>query len=108
MNLTWTPQEHQFREIVREFAQEKLPAGIRGKVLKHQRLHRDDYLRWHRILDECGWGAPTWPKEFGGTGWNTIERLIFEFECYKAGAPRLLPFGLSMIGPVLMKYGSQA
>ncbi|WP_028356696.1 acyl-CoA dehydrogenase family protein [Bordetella petrii] len=106
MDLSWTPEERRFREEVRAFAQERLPEDIRAKVLRHQRLHRDDYVRWHRILDDRGWGAPTWPREFGGTGWNAIERLIFEVECFKAGAPRLLPFGLSMIGPVLMKYGS--
>jgi len=106
MDLSWTPEERSFRETVRAFAQEKLPGDIRDKVLRHQRLERDDYIRWHRILDDQGWGAPTWPKEFGGTGWNPIQRLIFEVECFKAGAPRLLPFGLSMIGPVLMKYGS--
>jgi len=106
MDLSWTPEERRFRETVRAFANDKLPPDIRDKVLRHQRLHRDDYIRWHRILADQGWGAPTWPQAFGGTGWNAIERLIFEVECFKAGAPRLLPFGLSMIGPVLMKYGS--
>ena len=108
MDLSWTPEERRFRETVRAFANDKLPKDIRDKVLRHQRLHRDDYVRWHCILADQGWGAPTWPKEFGGTGWNALERLIFEVECFKAGAPRLLPFGLSMIGPVLMKYGSPA
>ncbi|MCC3262418.1 acyl-CoA dehydrogenase family protein, partial [Paenibacillus polymyxa] len=61
---------------------------------------------WHNVLADQGWGAPNWPVEHGGTGWNALQRLIFEVECFKAGAPRLLPFGLSMIGPVLMKYGS--
>jgi len=108
MDLSWTPEERHFREKVRDFANDKLPNDIRDKVLKHQRLHRDDYVRWHNILADQGWGAPTWPKEHGGTGWNALERSIFEVECFKAGAPRLLPFGLSMIGPVLMKYGSPA
>lgn len=106
MNLTWTPQERQFREEVRAFATDKLPQDIRDKVLRHQRLERDDYVRWHNILADRGWGAPNWPVEHGGTGWNALQRVIFEVECFKAGAPRLLPFGLSMIGPVLMKYGS--
>ena len=106
MNLTWTPQERLFREEVRAFATDKLPQDIRDKVLRHQRLEREDYVRWHNILADQGWGAPNWPVEHGGTGWNALQRLIFEVECFKAGAPRLLPFGLSMIGPVLMKYGS--
>ncbi|QQB35475.1 acyl-CoA dehydrogenase family protein [Achromobacter deleyi] len=108
MNLTWTPEEIRFREMVRAFAADRLPRDIRDKVRRHQRLERDDYVRWHNILADQGWGAPNWPVEHGGTGWNALERLIFEVECFKAGAPRLLPFGLSMIGPVLMKYGSAA
>jgi alkylation response protein AidB-like acyl-CoA dehydrogenase len=106
MNLTWTREERQFRDEVRAFAAAKLPDDIRDKVLRHQRLEREDYVRWHNILADRGWGAPNWPVEHGGTGWNALQRLIFEVECFKAGAPRLLPFGLSMIGPVLMKYGS--
>ena len=106
MNLTWTPEEIRFREMVRAFAADRLPRDIRDKVCRHQRLERDDYVRWHNILADQGWGAPNWPVEHGGTGWNALQRLIFEVECFKAGAPRLLPFGLSMIGPVLMKYGS--
>lgn len=108
MNLTWTPELRRFREEVAAFAAASLPPDIRDKVLRHQRLERDDYVRWHLVLADRGWGAPTWPVEHGGTGWNALQRLIFEVECFKAGAPRLLPFGLSMIGPVLMKYGSAA
>ena len=107
MNLTWTPELRRFREVA-AFAAASLPPDIRDKVLRHQRLERDDYVRWHLVLADRGWGAPTWPVEHGGTGWNALQRLIFEVECFKAGAPRLLPFGLSMIGPVLMKYGSAA
>ncbi len=107
MDLTWTEQEAAFREEVRSFTEENLPADIRDKQMHHQRLGKDDYIRWHRILADHGWGAPTWPKEYGGTGWNAVERLIFEIETFKVGAPRLLSFGLSMIGPVLMKFGNQ-
>lgn len=108
MDLTWSDQERAFRLEVREFVESELPADIRDKVFRHQRLENTDYLRWHRILAKKGWGAPTWPVEFGGTGWGPLQRLIFEIESFKAGAPRLLPFGLGMIGPVLMKYGSKA
>ncbi len=108
MELTWTPEERAFREEVRTFVKEKLPSDLQVKAFSHHRLKRDDYLRWHRLLSDQGWGAPSWPKAFGGTGWNALQRLIFEIECFKGGAPRLVPFGLSMIGPVLIKYGTQA
>ena len=106
MDLRFTAAEQSFREEVRAFVRENLPADIRAKVLAHQRVEKDDYVRWHRILNAHGWGAPTWPRAFGGTGWNALQRLIFEIETLGAGAPRLLPFGLTMIGPVLMKYAS--
>jgi alkylation response protein AidB-like acyl-CoA dehydrogenase len=108
MDLRYTAGDQAFREEVRAFVREKLPAAIREKVLSHQRLDKDDYVCWHRILNARGWGAPSWPREHGGTGWNALQRLIFEIETVRAGAPRLLPFGLTMIGPVLMKYASPA
>ena len=106
MDLNLRPEEEAFRVEVRDFVQASLPQDIRDKVFKHQRLDNTDYIRWHNILTDKGWGAPSWPVEFGGTGWTAVQKLIFEIECFKAGTPRLLPFGLSMIGPVLMKYAS--
>jgi len=108
MDLTWTPDELAFRDEVRNFVQMNLPADLREKTFAHQRMKREDYVRWHQILAKKGWGAPTWAKEYGGTGWSTLQRLIFEIETFKGGAPRLIPFGLSMIGPVLMKFGTKA
>jgi len=108
MELRFTPAEQAFREEVRTFVRSSLPADIREKVDSHQRLGKDDYVRWHRILQAHGWGAPNWSAEYGGTGWNALQRLIFEIESFNAGAPRLMPTGLTMIGPVLMKYGSPA
>lgn len=107
MNLTWTQEERDFQEEVRQFVLKNLPADIRDKAFNHQRLERDDYVRWHTILTEHGWGAPNWPKQYGGTGWDNLQRLIFEVESFKLGAPRLLPFGLSMLGPVLMRFASE-
>lgn len=108
MDLTWNAHELAFRQEVRDFVPAELPQDTRAKVFKHQRLDNNDYIRWHRILAKKGWGAPNWPVEFGGTGWGPLQKLIFEIECFKGGAPRLLPFGLGMIGPVLMKYGSKS
>ncbi|MBV4397031.1 acyl-CoA dehydrogenase family protein [Advenella alkanexedens] len=106
MDLNLTQEDIAFREEVRQFVATSLPQDIKDKVFKHQRLDNNDYIRWHRVLDDHGWGAPSWPVEFGGTGWSALQKLIFEIESFKGGAPRLLPFGLSMIGPVLMKYAS--
>jgi alkylation response protein AidB-like acyl-CoA dehydrogenase len=106
MDLRYTAAERAFRDEVRAFVVAQLADDIRDKVRGHRRLEKEDYMRWQRILHAQGWGAPMWPKEFGGTGWNALQRLIFEIETLQAGAPRLVPFGLTMIAPVLMKYAS--
>ena len=108
MNLHEAPEDIAFRREVRAFVAERLPHDIQRKVLGFLRVERDDYVRWQRILAERGWGAPGWPREHGGCGWNAVQRNIFDEECFTAGAPRQMPFGLSMIAPVLMKYGSDA
>jgi alkylation response protein AidB-like acyl-CoA dehydrogenase len=108
MDLRYTVADEAFRQEVRAFVRAHLPDDMREKVAQQRRLGRDDFVRWHRILHARGWGAPAWPKEHGGTGWTPHQRVIFEIETIGAGAPRLIPFGLSMIGPVLMKYASPA
>ncbi|MFL6715001.1 MAG: acyl-CoA dehydrogenase family protein [Burkholderiaceae bacterium] len=108
MDLNFTAEETAFREQVRSFMQEKLPADIRRKVLGGLIVERDDYVRWQRILHEQGWGAPAWPQQFGGTGWNATQQYIFEEESAAAGAPRAVPFGLKMVAPVIMAFGSPA
>jgi acyl-CoA dehydrogenase len=62
---------------------------------------------WYAALSKRGWVAPYWPVEYGGAGWSPAQRYIFESECSRAGAPRLLPFGIHMVGPVIIKFGSQ-
>jgi len=106
MNLSESADELQFRKTVRQFLQQHLPAAIRDDVLGFRHLTKEQYVTWQRILAAQGWGAPGWPRDHGGTGWSALQRAIFEDECYKAGAPRQMPFGLSMIGPVLMKFGT--
>lgn len=95
-----------FRAEVRAFLAEKLPADLRHKVLEHKRLKKEDFLRWQSILRRRGWAAPNWPSEYGGTGWSLAQRLVFDDECAIAGAPETVPFGLRMVAPVLMKYGT--
>ncbi len=106
MDLNYSPEEQAFREEVRGWLRENLPADLREKVSTHAHLAKDDLQRWHRILAARGWVAPSWPKEWGGTGWDPVQRYIFEEESGYAGAPPLLPFGLSMCGPVLLKFGT--
>jgi alkylation response protein AidB-like acyl-CoA dehydrogenase len=108
MNLKPSDAEIAFRAEVREFVAAHLPAEIRDRVLGFRRVEREDYVRWQNILNERGWGAPAWRKEFGGAGWDSAQRLIFEEECFAAGAPRQVPFGLSMVAPVIQAFGSDS
>jgi len=106
LNLDHSAEDLAFRDEVRRFCAERLPDDIRRKVLGAKRLGRDDYLRWQRILHERGWGAPAWPVAHGGTGWSAVQRHLFEEETFAAGAPPQLGFGLRMVAPVIMRFGT--
>ncbi|MBX9962680.1 MAG: acyl-CoA dehydrogenase family protein [Burkholderiales bacterium] len=105
MDLNYTDEELAFRDEVRAFVRDKLPPQISRKVIEHKRLTKDDYVTWQKALHARGWIAPGWPKEFGGTGWNPVQRHIFEEECAAAGAPRVIAFGVDMVGPVIIAFG---
>jgi len=107
MDLDLSPELAAFRDEVREFIREKLPADIKRKVELGQVLGRDDYVRWQKILYEKGWIAPGWPKEYGGPGFTPIQKYIFEDETGRAGCPRLIAFGLHMVGPVIIAFGTE-
>jgi alkylation response protein AidB-like acyl-CoA dehydrogenase len=107
MDLNYTSEDLAFRERVRAFLEAELPQELRHKVLNHLRLSKDDYVRWHQILARQGWVAPGWPQEFGGPGWTAAQRHIFEEECARAGTPPVMPFGVNMVAPVIMAFGSQ-
>ena len=108
MDLQFTPRQLAFRDEVRAFLTDKLPADLSHKVKNGLRLGKADLERWHAILNARGWLANHWPEQYGGPGWGPIEKFIFENECALAGTPRIVPFGVSMLGPVLIKYGSEA
>ena len=108
MDLNYSPEELAFRDEVRAFLEASLPADLQAKVRGHLRLAKDDYVRWHKILAQKGWVAPGWPTEFGGAGWTPVQRHLFEEECARAGTPPVLPFGVTMVAPVIMAFGSDA
>ena len=108
MEIAFTAEEQSFQDEVRQFLAKNLPADISDKVHNGRHLDRDDWVRWQKILHAKGWGAPSWPVEFGGTGWTGVQQHIFEEEQALAGAPRAIPFGLKMVAPVIMKFGNRA
>ncbi|CAN5691766.1 acyl-CoA dehydrogenase family protein [soil metagenome] len=108
MDLNFSAEEHTFRQEVRSFLELSLPADIQHKVVNGLILEKEDYLRWQRALHARGWGGTGWRAEFGGTGWDAVQQYIFEEECAAAGAPRIVPFGVKMVAPVIMAFGSPA
>ncbi|CAN7770397.1 acyl-CoA dehydrogenase family protein [Pseudorhodoferax sp. LjRoot39] len=107
MELFESAPEAGFRAEIQAFLAAHLPASLRRKVLHFQRLEKADFVLWHNILADHGYAGPIWPKDYGGTGWNAIQRKIFDEECFLGGAPRLIPH-VNMICPVLQRYGSAA
>ncbi|MCU0950790.1 MAG: acyl-CoA dehydrogenase family protein [Burkholderiaceae bacterium] len=108
MDLHFTPDEEAFRAEVRAWLRGALPESLRESVAQGEHVTREQIEGWQRLLHARGWGASSWPAQWGGPGWDPIRQHIFEEECALAGAPRQLPFGLRMVGPVLMKFGTPA
>ena len=106
MNLSYTLEELAFREEVRAFLSSHLPADIRDRILEGHSPHAGEIRRWQRILHAQGWGGASWPAQFGGPGWSLVQQYLFELECALAGAPAQLSFGVKMLGPVLMHFGT--
>jgi pimeloyl-CoA dehydrogenase large subunit len=106
MDLGFSAEETAFRAEVRDFVETNLPAAIRDKLAAGHHPSKDDIVTWTRILAKKGWGAPHWPVEYGGTGWDAIKLSIFTDEIQRANAPESLAFGTSMVGPVIYTFGS--
>ena len=66
-----------FVEKVAAFVDKNYPKKLRDKQKNRQEFTREDYKLWHGILDDAGWGAVHWPKEYGGTGWDELDNYLF-------------------------------
>jgi alkylation response protein AidB-like acyl-CoA dehydrogenase len=107
MDIHFSPEQLAFRDEVREFLKNNLPEDIAAKVKLAKHMSKEDHERWQKILSKQGWYAPGWPVEHGGTDWGPIEKHIFDEESAAAGAPRLVPFGVNMVAPVIIKFGTE-
>ncbi len=105
----FTPELEAFRLTVRQFIQKNLPDDIRQMVAcERMDLPREAQVRWHRILrNQGGWCCPSWPEHHGGPGWSDEQQYIFEQELSLNDAPRLMIYGVGMLGPTLFKYGTE-
>lgn len=108
MQIGLTATQQSFRDEVRSFLAAHLPARLSEQVRHGRSVGKEDLVAWTRLLDERGWAAPNWPTEWGGPGWSLIERHLFDVECRAAHAPVLSGFGFNMVGPAIIRYGTEA
>ena len=106
MNLDFTPEEQAFRDEVRSFIAENYPKDISPDGLRDD-LDPEDMVAWHKILGKKGWSVPAWPEQYGGTGWTPTQRYIWSEENARVNAIMPLPFGVSMVGPVIYTFGNE-
>ena len=107
MDLNYTDEEVAFRDELRAFLKAQLPEEIARKGAEGKPLSKADYDLWHGRLNEAGYLAGSWPKKFGGAEFSAVQKHIFEEECALAHAPRIVPFGVAMLAPVLQAFGSK-
>ncbi|RWU17171.1 pimeloyl-CoA dehydrogenase large subunit [Pseudomonas alkylphenolica] len=106
MDIDFTVHERAFRDEVRAYLRDHLPDEFAQRIAQGKRLSKDHQVQWMRTLNQQGWLAPGWPVEFGGTGWTEVQKHIFDEECFAAGAPKVVSFGLKMVAPVIIKFGT--
>jgi len=106
MSIGSSEEDLAFRLEVRRFCAQNVPSSLRARVRAGLRPTPEEFRNWQDILYKQGWGAPTWPREYGGTGWSPVQFHIFEQETAAADAPPQFHQGLELIGPIIFTYGT--
>lgn len=108
MDISFTPAQNAFRMEVRNWLKAHLPLDLAQKVSNGAKVSKAEHIAWQKILAAKGWLAPNWPSEWGGPGWDPVERFIFDEEANMAGVPRANIPGIDLLGPVLIEFGTEA
>ena len=96
-----------FRQRWRDYLAATYPAAWRQDARRpFLRVHGKDAKWWFRTLNADGWRAPGWPREVGGMGLSFAKQLIYREELERARVARFLDHGESLLGPVLLQYGT--
>jgi len=106
MNVSFSEQELAFQREVRDFFETEYPQDILAKARRGIEMQREDFVRGQKALYQKSWAGVNWPVEYGGTGWTATQKYIFYNEMARAKALMIIPFGLSMVGPVIYTYGN--
>jgi alkylation response protein AidB-like acyl-CoA dehydrogenase len=109
MDLSFSDADRQFQQDVRAWLATAWPEEMRTRQARSAmaRLTKADHVRWQKALAAKGWAAVDWPKEHGGAGFTAAQNYIFDLERARAGAPGVMPFGMTMVAPVIMKFGTE-
>ena len=97
--------EAEFRAEVRGWLETNLPSPLRGRT---DRPPPDEIMPWYRALAARGWVAPHWPKQHGGMGASLAQQIVLTQELARLSAPQLPIQGINHIGPILMRFGTDA
>ncbi len=106
MDLSLKPEHREFADEVRAFTRANLSPATREKTFSGKHYDKDDHVLWQQALGKKGWLPYTWPKKFGGPGWDVTQRFLFENVLAEEGAPRIIPFGVKMVGPVIYTFAT--
>ncbi len=109
MDIAFTEQDRSFQKEVSDWLETAWPKEIRDKQTKSAlgKLSKHDLVSWQKKLAEKGWAATNWPVEHGGANFTPTQSYIFDLERAKVGAPGVVPFGITMVAPVIMKFGTE-
>ena len=106
MNIDFNREDIVFKKQIEDFIEQKLDKDLQNKIYNGEKPNKDEVIDWQIKLNEKGWLAPDWPLEYGGCDWTPTQKYIFEQEMANANTPQVVPFGVTMIGPVLIKHGT--
>ena len=107
MEISFTEKDLEFRDEIKSWIEHDYPQHIKDKQEKGEVLTKEDVIEFHKALSTKGWMGYNWPAEYGGTGWTSTQIYIFQKEFGLAGCPNILPFGVSMVGPVIYTFGNE-
>ena len=109
MDFSFSDEDRVFQREVRAWLDDAWPEDARRRRARTAmpRTSKAEQVDWQQKLAERGWAAPNWPVEHGGAGFTPAQNYILDLEMARAGAPRTLPFGITMVAPVIMKFGTE-
>lgn len=108
MDINFSAEDLAFRDEVREFFDKEYDSEVsKRQADNHSSDYKSSIVAWQKKLHAKGWIAPDWPVEYGGTGWSSTQKYIYETERGLAGIPDVIPFGLKMVAPVIYTFGTE-